>query len=79
MPKRRYVETISSSSSSSSETDDNPNLNQLKDPEGDLDIDSLVTHRFPLESAADAMKTIMLRRDSPALVVLDAQEEQHAT
>jgi len=47
--------------------------------QGDLDIDPLVTHRFPLESAADAMKAIMLRRDSPALVVLDVKEEQHAT
>jgi threonine dehydrogenase-like Zn-dependent dehydrogenase len=45
---------------------------------GSLDIDPLVTHRFPLESAADAMKAIMLRKDSPALVVLDVKEEQHA-
>ncbi len=44
---------------------------------GDLDIEPLVTHRFPLESAADAMKAIMLRKDSPALVVLDVKEEQH--
>jgi threonine dehydrogenase-like Zn-dependent dehydrogenase len=46
--------------------------------DGGLDIDQLITHHFPLESAADAMKAIMLRRDSPALVVLDVTEEQHA-
>lgn len=45
---------------------------------GSLDIEQLVTHRFPLESAADAMKAIMLRRESPALVVLEVKEEQHA-
>ncbi|MDQ2810880.1 MAG: alcohol dehydrogenase catalytic domain-containing protein [Actinomycetota bacterium] len=45
---------------------------------GHLDIDPLVTHRFPLESAAEAMKAIMLRKDSPALVVLDVMEEQYA-
>jgi threonine dehydrogenase-like Zn-dependent dehydrogenase len=45
---------------------------------GHLDIEPLVTHRFPLESAADAMKAIMLRKDSPGLVVLDVKEEQHA-
>jgi threonine dehydrogenase-like Zn-dependent dehydrogenase len=44
---------------------------------GDLDIDPLVTHHFPLASAADAMKAIMLRQDSPGLVVLDVKE-QHA-
>lgn len=46
--------------------------------DGGLDIGQLITHRYPLESAADAMKAIMLRKDSPALVVLDVREEQHA-
>jgi threonine dehydrogenase-like Zn-dependent dehydrogenase len=48
---------------------------------GGLDIDQLVSHRFPLEAATDAMKAIMLRRDSPGLVVLDVteKEEQRAT
>jgi threonine dehydrogenase-like Zn-dependent dehydrogenase len=45
---------------------------------GEIDIEQLVTHHFPLESATDAMKAIMLRKDSPALVVLDVKEEQHA-
>lgn len=39
--------------------------------DGELDIDQFVTHRFGLPDAQQAMKTIMLRTGSPALVVLD--------
>jgi threonine dehydrogenase-like Zn-dependent dehydrogenase len=39
--------------------------------DGALDLERFVTHRFPLDDVAEAMKTIMLRRASPALVVLD--------
>jgi threonine dehydrogenase-like Zn-dependent dehydrogenase len=36
-----------------------------------LDLDRFVTHRFGLPAVGDAMKAIMLRRGTPALVVLD--------
>jgi len=39
--------------------------------DGDLDIDQFITHRFGLPDVQQAMKTIMLRQGSPALVVLD--------
>jgi threonine dehydrogenase-like Zn-dependent dehydrogenase len=45
---------------------------------GSLQIDQLITHRFPLAAASEAMKTIMLRKDSPALVVLDVKSEHDA-
>lgn len=38
--------------------------------DGELDLDQFVTHRFGLSAAREAMKTIMLRDGSPALVVL---------
>jgi threonine dehydrogenase-like Zn-dependent dehydrogenase len=37
----------------------------------ELDVDRFVTHRFTLPEAPRAMKTIMLRNESPALVVID--------
>jgi threonine dehydrogenase-like Zn-dependent dehydrogenase len=37
----------------------------------ELDLDRFVTHRYPLDAVSDAMKAIMLRKGSPALVVLD--------
>ncbi len=39
--------------------------------DGELDLDRFVTHRYRLPDAQQAMKTIMLRDGSPALVVLD--------
>lgn len=40
----------------------------------ELDLDRFVTHRYPLDAVGDAMKSIMLRKGSPALVVLDIAE-----
>jgi threonine dehydrogenase-like Zn-dependent dehydrogenase len=40
----------------------------------ELDLDRFVTHRFGLDAAGEAMKAIMLRKGSPALVVLDVAE-----
>jgi len=40
----------------------------------ELDLDRFVTHRFRLDAVGEAMKTIMLRKGSPALVVLDVAE-----
>jgi len=39
--------------------------------DGELDVDRFVTHRFTLSEAPQAMKAIMLRNESPALVVMD--------
>jgi len=39
--------------------------------DGELDLDRFVTHRYRLPDAQQAMKAIMLRDGSPALVVLD--------
>jgi threonine dehydrogenase-like Zn-dependent dehydrogenase len=39
--------------------------------DGELDLDRFVTHRYRLPDAQQAMKAIMLRGESPALVVLD--------
>lgn len=44
----------------------------------ELDLDRFVTHRFRLDSVGDAMKAIMLRRGSPALVVLDVDQMRGA-
>jgi len=38
---------------------------------GELNIDQFITHRFGLADVQQAMKTIMLRNGSPALVVVD--------
>jgi threonine dehydrogenase-like Zn-dependent dehydrogenase len=38
---------------------------------GEVDLSRFVTHRYPLTEVRQAMKAIMLRDGSPALVVLD--------
>ncbi len=46
---------------------------------GELNIDQFITHRFGLPDVQQAMKTIMLRNGSPALVVVDVAASASAS